>query len=69
MIDLEGHVTDEVVGDCLRELHMELAVLKFLGSYPVAGGSGDAVRREISELRRSADDWLAAVRAQVRGRL
>ena len=37
IIDLQGHVDDEVVADCLRELHAQLAGLKFLGSYPRAG--------------------------------
>src|SRR5205823_4757632 len=34
IIDLEGHVDDEVVADCLRDLHAQLESLKFLGSYP-----------------------------------
>ena len=37
MIDLEGHIADEVVADCLRVLHAEVAGVKFLGSYPAAG--------------------------------
>ena len=37
LIDLEGHLADEVVADCLRVLHAELAGVKFLGSYPAAG--------------------------------
>src|SRR5205085_2485989 len=34
IIDLEGHIDDEVVADCLRDLHAQLRNLKFLGSYP-----------------------------------
>ena len=47
IIDLEGHIDDEVVADCLRELHAQLAGLKFLGSYPKAGDAGprDQARR------------------------
>ena len=47
IIDLEGHVADEVVADCLRDLHASLAAVKFLGSYPAAGehGAGDPPRR------------------------
>ena len=47
IIDFEGHVADEVVADCLRDLHAGLRKLKFLGSYPAAGahGPGPAPRR------------------------
>ena len=38
VIDIEGHVADEVMSDCLRDLHATLPELKFLGSYPAAGG-------------------------------
>jgi prephenate dehydratase len=65
LIDFEGHVGDEVVGDCLRELHMELAEVRVLGSYPAAGAGGEAVRRGIEESRRKAEAWLEAVRSRV----
>ncbi len=42
VIDLEGHVDDEVVADCLRDLRVQLATVKFLGSYPAAGEHGPA---------------------------
>ena len=48
LIDLEGHLADEVVADCLRDLHAELAGVKFLGSYPAAGEHGAAVRVQAS---------------------
>ncbi|MGO8875329.1 MAG: prephenate dehydratase [Acidimicrobiales bacterium] len=66
VIDLEGHVTDEVVGDCLKELHMVLAGLKFLGSYPAAGDHGPRLREASSVRRRDAETWLSSVRAQIR---
>ena len=31
VIELEGHLSDEVVGDCLKELHMDLAAVKVPG--------------------------------------
>ena len=36
-IDFEGHLDDELVADCLRNLAAKQAKVKFLGSYPVAG--------------------------------
>lgn len=62
VIDLEGHVADEIVGDCLTELHQVLAGLKFLGSYPAAGDHGQRMREEASVRRKEAEAWLAALR-------
>lgn len=66
LIDLEGHVDDEVVADCLRDLHAQLAGVKFLGSYPAAGEHGESIRRDAEESWRSADDWVASLRSQIR---
>ena len=66
IIDLQGHIEDEVVGDCLRDLHAQLANVKFLGSYPAAGEHGPAIRRDADAAWRAADDWISSLRAQVR---
>ena len=42
IIDLEGHLADELVADCLRDLRSKVADIKFLGSYPAAGAHGPA---------------------------
>ena len=65
IIDLEGHVDDEVVADCLRDLHAQLAGLKFLGSYPAAGEHGPAIRRDAEASWRAADAWISTLRSQV----
>jgi len=65
VIDLEGHVDDEVVADCLRDLHATLAGIKFLGSYPAAGEHGPALRRSAEAAWRAADEWIASIRGQV----
>jgi prephenate dehydratase len=64
-IDLEGHISDELVADCLRDLKSKQADVKFLGSYPAIGARGESVRREAEASWRAADEWLAGLRAQV----
>jgi prephenate dehydratase len=66
VIDFEGHVADEVVADCLRDLHASLRELKFLGSYPAAGAHGHARRRDAEAAWVAADRWIDEVRAHVR---
>jgi prephenate dehydratase len=66
LIDLEGHLADEVVADCLRVLHAELAGVKFLGSFPAAGEHGPALRAQLDTAWREADAWIAELRAQIR---
>ncbi len=65
LIDLSGHVAQEVVADCLRVLHAELAGVKFLGSYPAAGEHGPAAREQADTAWREADDWIASLRRQI----
>jgi prephenate dehydratase len=66
LIDLEGHIADEVVADCLRVLHAELAEVKFLGSYPQAGADAGQRRARARTAWRRAERWMAEIRAQVR---
>jgi len=66
LIDLEGHIDDELVADALRALKSKQAAVKFLGSYPAAGAEGPDVRREADESWRRADEWIQALRRQVR---
>ena len=65
VIDLSGHIGDEVIGDCLRDLHASLAGVKFLGSYPAAGAHGAEQRRQADEAWQAADEWLSGLRASV----
>lgn len=67
IIDLEGHVADEVVADCLRVLHAELSDVKFLGSYPSGGLGATARRAEAGEAWRRAETWMEGLRSQVGG--
>ena len=65
VFDLDGHIADEVVADCLRVLHAEQADVKFLGSYPAAGQQASAIRQEMDAAWRRADEWLTGLRAQI----
>lgn len=73
-VDLEGHIDDEVIADCLRDMHVQAHTVKFLGSYPAAGAKASRRRRDAQAAWRSADEWVRDLRNQVepapkRGRL
>jgi prephenate dehydratase len=65
VIDLSGHLADEVIADTLRDLHASLAGVKFLGSYPAAGEHGAAKRQAADAAGQAADEWLAGLRAAI----
>lgn len=65
VIDLDGHIRDEVVADCLRELKSKVEDVKFLGSYPAAGEQGPARRRDADLRRRQASEWVEGLRRQI----
>jgi|ERR1035437_4109940 prephenate dehydratase len=66
VIEFDGHVGDDIIGDCLADLQAHLVRVKFLGSYPVTGeGSADR-REEVGEARRSAAKWITSLRGRIR---
>lgn len=65
IIDLEGHIDDEVVADCLRDLHSMLDGIKFLGSYPAAGEHGPAIRRDVEAGWAAAAGWIDDLRGEI----
>ena len=65
VIDLSGHLGDEVIADCLRDLHAGLAGVKFLGSYPTAGEQGVVVRQQADAAWQAADQWLETLRSAI----
>lgn len=67
IIDLDGHVADAVVADCLRALQADKADVRFLGSYPAAGEHGHQVRRDAEQSFRRADAWIQGIRDQIQG--
>src|SRR5687767_13749635 len=66
-IDFDGHIVDELVADCLRNLRAKTADVKFLGSYPVAGAEDAHERRAAAgKAWREAGEWIDGVRGLVR---
>lgn len=65
VIDLEGHVADPVVADCLRTLRATQGGVKFLGSYPAAGEHGPAARAQVDAAFADAEEWVEALRRQI----
>ena len=65
-IDFVGHIADELVADCLRNLRAKQADVKFLGSYPVAGEEEAHARRDAAARAwRDASDWVDDLRGRV----
>lgn len=64
-IDFDGHVADEIVADCLRNLSAKQAEVKFLGSYPVAGDVTAPKRKAMSKRWREANTWISDLRATI----
>ena len=65
LIDCEGHISDEVLGDALRNIHMKQGNVKFLGSYPSTYGT-EQEKNTNREAVSNADSWLSGIRAQIR---
>lgn len=55
-VDLAGHIDDDAVGEALQALHRKMR-LRFLGSWPVATGTGRRPPSLDEEI-----DWLAQLR-------
>jgi prephenate dehydratase len=63
LIDCEGHIAEERVGEALTGLRRNSAHLRFLGSYPRADRQPPTIRPGTTDAEFSAArDWLSAVR-------
>lgn len=65
LLDLEGHVADDVVADCLKAIAAKHGTVKFLGSYPSASAAGPTARAEADTAGRAANAWLAEIRTRI----
>ena len=61
----EGHVADDLMADAMRALHAKQGAVTFFGSWPRADGVVHDAREHADERWRMADDWVAAVRADI----
>ena len=66
VIELVGHVADERVADCLKNVQANQAHVRFLGSYPASGEHAASTRSEANEAWDDAERWIAELRAGVR---
>jgi prephenate dehydratase len=63
IVDIEGHILEERVGDTLKALHRICAEVRFLGSYPRADKiAPTSIKGMADDAFKSADKWLSAVR-------
>ena len=62
IIDFEGHISDELVSDCLLNIKAKHADLKFLGSYPSASADAGERREEAGKAWQEAELWLKEIR-------
>lgn len=65
-LDLEGHIADSMMADCLKMLQAKEVRVKFLGSYPAAGEQADEVRKESNDALDKAQNWLDSIRSKLR---
>ena len=65
IMDLDGHITDGLIADALKNIMAKQADVKFLGSYPAAGTGSTEVREEANAAWTRAKDWLDGIRSQV----
>lgn len=67
VIEVEGHLSDDVLGDCLLALRARLGDVRFLGSYPVSGEAASDRRAEADEAAAEARSWLGGLRGRIAG--
>jgi prephenate dehydratase len=63
-LDCDGHIADARIGEALAAVHRRCVGVRFLGSYPRAGGEPAAVAAGSSDTDfETAQAWLADVRS------
>ena len=65
-IDLEGHISDDLLADSLLNIQAKKADVKFLGSYPAAMWRAGDAKQEANAAWQRAERWLADIRGHLR---
>lgn len=65
IVDIDGHIADDVTADCLRAIRAKHADVKFLGSYPAAGRGSTEVRTAADAAWSEATQWMLELRKQI----
>ena len=65
LIDLEGHVADQLVADCLTSIVAKYGEVKFLGSYPTNSRGSEEQSTAATSAWTDAQDWVEKLRRQV----
>lgn len=66
IIDLEGHIGNEVVADALKNIVARHADVKVIGSYPSVGDNADEHRQAATSSWNDATNWMQNLRSQMR---
>ncbi|WP_419844935.1 prephenate dehydratase [Candidatus Poriferisocius sp.] len=65
LIDLEGHVADQLVADCLTSIVAKHGEVKFLGSYPTNIRGNEEQSNAATTAWSEAQSWIDDLRGQV----
>ncbi len=65
LIDLEGHIADQLVADCLTSILAKHGEVKFLGSYPTTTRGHEEKNSIATSAWSEAQSWMDSLRSQV----
>lgn len=65
LIDLEGHIADQLVANCLTSIAAKYGEVKFLGSYPTTTRGSEAQNSEAAAAWSEAQNWIENLHSQV----
>lgn len=65
IIDIDGHIADDVVANCLINVQAKHADVKFLGSYPAAGNGSNEKLFAATQAWGDATAWMQHLRSQI----
>ncbi len=66
LIDFWGHIQDDLIADCLANIRVKYADVKFLGSYPAAGDDAQPISQRKTADWQDTQKWLTDLRDKIR---